>query len=229
MIRKRLAIPSLLRMLAQVPDPRKPRGKRHPLPAILGLACAAALCGYTSLYAIAQWGREHGVWLARALGFTRDTTPCVATLHNVFRALDVELLEALLSRWAERVASLALPSGAQEALTLDGKTLRGSRRDQVPALHIVAAVSQQLRQVIAQQCVPEGGSELAVALALLMGLDLNGKVVTLDAGLAQKEVCKAIVEKGGEYLAVIKGNHPEQREDIALLFEGISPPEAPRC
>ncbi len=222
---RQIAIPSLLKMLAQMPDPRKPRGKRHPLPAILGLACAAALCGYTSLYAIAQWGREHGAWLARALGFTRDTTPCVATLHNVFKALDVKRLEALLSQWAEEVSALVLPPDAREALALDGKTLRGSRRDQAPALHIVAAVSHRLRQVMAQQGVPEGSSELAIALALLKGLEIEGKVVTLDAGLAQKEICKAIVEKGGEYLAVIKGNHPEQWEDIAFLFENISPSE----
>jgi len=170
-------------------------------------------------------GVENTAPVARALGFTRDTTPCVATLHNVFKALDVKRLEALLSQWAEEVSALVLPPDAREALALDGKTLRGSRRDQAPALHIVAAVSHRLRQVMAQQGVPEGSSELAIALALLKGLEIEGKVVTLDAGLAQKEICKAIVEKGGEYLAVIKGNHPEQWEDIAFLFENISPSE----
>ncbi len=47
--------PSLLRALAEVPDPRSRHGRRHPLPAVLALATVAMLCGARSLYAIAQW------------------------------------------------------------------------------------------------------------------------------------------------------------------------------
>ena len=35
----------LLHALVEVADFREPRGKRHPLAAILALSCAAALCG----------------------------------------------------------------------------------------------------------------------------------------------------------------------------------------
>ena len=79
--------PALVEAFRQVPDPRKPRGKRHPLPAILTLATCATLCNCRSLYAMAQWGREH-LKLALTLGFTREETPCVATLHLVFSRLD---------------------------------------------------------------------------------------------------------------------------------------------
>ena len=37
----------------------EPRGVRHPLAAILALSVCAMLSGARSLYAIAQWGREH--------------------------------------------------------------------------------------------------------------------------------------------------------------------------
>jgi hypothetical protein len=50
--------PSLLRALAELPDPRSRHGRRHPLPAILALSTVALLAGARSLYAIAQWGRE---------------------------------------------------------------------------------------------------------------------------------------------------------------------------
>src|SRR4028119_1505319 len=72
--------------LAPVPDPRADN-KRHPLPAILALSIAAVLSGATTLLAIAEWGRNHPE-LAPALGFRHRLTPCVATLSNVFRALD---------------------------------------------------------------------------------------------------------------------------------------------
>ena len=58
----------LIDVLAEIPDFRHPRGKRHPLAAILALACSAMLCGYRSYTAIAEWGRHDGEPLVRAFG-----------------------------------------------------------------------------------------------------------------------------------------------------------------
>jgi hypothetical protein len=62
---------SLVEELATVPDPRSPKGRRHPLTAILSLTVVATLAGCKGLEAIAQFGRDHGKALAHALGFTR--------------------------------------------------------------------------------------------------------------------------------------------------------------
>src|SRR5215470_8802076 len=93
--------PSLFRALAQVPDPRSRHGRRPPLPAILALATVALLCGARSLYASAQWGREHPEALVQTLGFTRQQTPGVATLQRVFKALDVDAFASVLGQWAQ--------------------------------------------------------------------------------------------------------------------------------
>ena len=58
------------------------------------------LGGARSLYAIVQWGREHPQF-ARTLGFSRERTPCVATLHHMFRRMDVDAFETALGRWAK--------------------------------------------------------------------------------------------------------------------------------
>src|SRR5215475_602866 len=115
----------LIEVLAEIPDFRKNHGKRHPLVAILALACSAMLCGYRSYTAIAEGGRHYGAPLVHALGFTHRA-PCVATLHTVLRRVEREVLEAKLGAWAE--ALLGAPLGraeGEDAIALDGKTLRG--------------------------------------------------------------------------------------------------------
>src|SRR5919108_1762412 len=121
----------LLEVFAGIPDVRSRRGIRHPLSAILALACCAMLCGARSYSAIAEWGRNYGAQIARALGF-RHLPPCAATLHLIFRRLDCAAFEAQLGAWAEGVmASMppgtGRPQAAEPAVALDGKTLRGSR------------------------------------------------------------------------------------------------------
>jgi hypothetical protein len=71
---------ALIDVFSEIPDFRQPKGKRHPLKAVLALAAAAMLCGYRSYSAMADWGRNYGHDLARALGFTHKKTPCASTL-----------------------------------------------------------------------------------------------------------------------------------------------------
>lgn len=138
--------PRLVRALAEMPDPRSRHGRRHPLPAILALATVAMLCGARSLYAIAQWGREQPEVVVRALGFTRGRTPGVATLHRVFKTLDVDAFEAQMGRWAH-----AALGGRGEAIAIDGKALRGIHGEELPGVRLVAAYDVQTGLVLAQK------------------------------------------------------------------------------
>lgn len=190
--------PSLLEALATVEDPRKLRGKRHPLSAILALAVAATLCGSESYQAIAEWGRHHGSGMARALGFTRDQTPCAATFCNLFRRLDRQGFEQALSRWAEQVLqALPPPKGTLEALAIDGKTLRGSQKQGAVNVHLLSVLSHRLGVTLSQEAVPEKTNEIGALPDLLAGLLLEGRVVTVDALLCQREIAQAIRAKGG--------------------------------
>ncbi|MFG2920922.1 transposase family protein [Streptomyces sp. NPDC048305] len=48
-------MPRLLERLANVPDPRDPRGLRHALVAVLALAACAVLAGATSVLIVSEW------------------------------------------------------------------------------------------------------------------------------------------------------------------------------
>jgi DDE_Tnp_1-associated len=185
-------------VLAQVPDPRERSGKRHPLPVILALAVAATLCGYQGPTAFAEWSRNYGMALARALGLTRPHPPCAATFCNVLRRLDRRALEAALSVWAETVlAHLPPAKGTPDALAIDGKTLRGSARQGALEVHLLSVLSHRLGVTLTQHAVADKTNEIGAIQEVLAALVLEGRVVTVDALLCQRQIAQTIVEKGG--------------------------------
>src|SRR5579863_10088282 len=61
----------LLDLLAQVPDPRKRRGRRHKLAGLLAVGVAAVIAGSRSFTAIGQWAAEAGPEVLAVLGAVR--------------------------------------------------------------------------------------------------------------------------------------------------------------
>lgn len=205
----------LLTALASVPDSRKLQGKRHPLSAVLALAVAAVVSGAESLTAISQWGREQSVELLQCLGFTHWPAPCVATLHRIFRDLDVAALETVLTQWWQSW----LPTGG--GLALDGKTLRGSATADQPAVQLLVAFGHRLNVALAQQVIQQH-DEIGAASALLSQFDLTGWIVTGDAKFTQKGLAEQIVAAGGDYVLIVKDNQPTLRADIATLYSELA-------
>ena len=206
----------LIEMFAAMPDFRHCRGKRLPLPAILSLACCAMLCGYRSYSAIAEWGRNYGAGMAQALGFVHDT-PCAATLHAIFRSLDRDILERTLGTWAEQIVA-SRPPAPTVAVALDGKTLRGARKQGAPGVHLLSALSHHIGLTLAQQAVSDKTNEITQVEAVLRQLVLPGRVFTMDALLTQRHVAQAIIDGGGDYVMIVKANQPQLHADIELVF-----------
>jgi len=218
----------LIEVLAEIPDFRSTRGKRHPLVAILALACSAMLCGYRSYTAIAEWERHYGAHLVHALGFTHRT-PCVATLHTVLRRVDREVLEAQLGTWAEGLlGGTPCPEAVEEPVAIDGKTLRGSKKQGAPGAHLLSALAHRVGVTLAQQAVDDKTNEIPVVLDLLRHLVLEGRIVTMDALLTQRQIAQHIVAARGDYVMVVKENQPQLLDDIKTVF-ALPPMPGERC
>jgi hypothetical protein len=216
---------SLAAALATVPDPRRPYGWRPaypplPLVGLLQLTVVAVLCGARSLSAIAQWGRERveeAPTALVALGLPPGRWPCVATLHRVFKALDVAAFEAVVGAWLGTTGV-----APRDPLAVDGKTWRGTQREAVPGVHLVAAYAHQAGAILAQVPSAGKGQELAAAKAVLAPVPLGGRLVTADALLTQRAICTPIVAAGGDYLLPVDDNQPTLRDDLAAVFSPLA-------
>lgn len=210
-----MACLSLAEAFALIPDPRDRRGRQHPLVAMLCLTTVAILAGCRSITAVAQFGRDHGMHMAHALGFNKAKTPAPSTFCELFQLLDVAAVENALRTWL-----LARGAGAGDHLALDGKTLCGSAQGEVPGVHLLAAFATADAAVLGQLEVARTTNEHKAALRLLGILPLAGKVVTADAMFTHADVCDTITDAGGDYILAVKDNQEQLHQDIAALFDG---------
>ena len=218
----------MIDILSEIPDlsvSYKAKGKRHPLPAILALACVATMCGYKGYRAFAEWGRNYGKELMKSLGFTHEKGPCAATFSNIFRLLNVDLLEEKLGGWAEsvlralRATALGTANGS-DSLSLDGKTAKGSKKQGCCVSHFLSAVAHGVGLTLGQCGVDSKTNEIGVVHEILKNLVLEGRVVTMDALLTQRHVAEDILDGGGDYVMIVKENQENLLDDVKTVFHG---------
>ena len=224
--------------LGDVPDPRRPRGRRYPWPALLTLIAAALAAGEVGLRGIAQWVAEHAEEVRPLVGLPPGRVPSPATLRRAVRHLDVGALEDRIARFAADLPA-APPVAAPAALAaappprwvgqaIDGKAVRGANRHGA-GVHLVSLVRHADGRVLGQVAVADKSNEITAAPRLLARRDLRGTVTTTDALLTQRELAGQIRAQGGHYLMVVKANQPELLAAVDRLYAAPPPPEPADC
>jgi len=153
--------------LGEVPDRRGLQGQQYKLPSLLGISIGAMLAGANDLRAIFRWGRRLKPEALLLLGIEDGKAPCHATYHYVFKSLDADALASVLGRFA-------LGNDRARHIAIDGKTLKGSRRLDAKALHVLSAFATELGAVVGDLVVEPDQNEIVAAMALLKELPPDG-------------------------------------------------------
>ena len=203
-------------VLGTIPDRRGRKGRQYSLRSLLGISIAAMLAGANDLRAIFRWGRRLQPDALAAFGITNGKAPCHATYHYFFASLDGDAVAGVLGR-------SAMDAEPPDHIALDGKTLRGSRREDAKGLHVLSAYVTALSAVVGDLVVEPDANEITAAVTLLKELPLKGAVITGDAIFAQREICRHVRDGGGHYLFTVKANQPALRRDVEAAFGDDSP------
>jgi predicted transposase YbfD/YdcC len=216
-------IPGLVAVLAQVPDPRKPRGRRYLLVFVLAVAAACTLAGARTFREIGDQAADLPQNVLRDLGGKRHPlrrkilAPSETRIRTLLHLIDTEILDEILGGWLRDLADAGKLDGLLTAIAIDGKWLRGVLDGQVK---LFSAMLHEEKAVIAQHRIPDDTTETTQVKALLEHVDLDGAVVTADAVNAQRATAKYIAGKEedrgreSDYFLFVKGNQPKLQRAI---------------
>jgi DDE family transposase len=118
----------LLDLLAQVPDPRNRRGRRHALAGLLAVGIAAVIAGSRSFAAIGQWAADAGPEVLAVLGAARGPAE-ESTFRRAFALVSADALDWVLGAWLHTRAITRRHHPT---------ALRNHQRRQIPAPLIVS-------------------------------------------------------------------------------------------
>jgi predicted transposase YbfD/YdcC len=106
-------------------------------------------------------------------------------------------------------------------VSIDGKTIRGSKGSEHKAYHVVSAFVRENRITLGEIKTDEKSNEITAVPELLEMLDLKGAIVTADAMSCQTKIAARITEKEADYVIGLKGNQSTLLDDVKLFFESF--------
>lgn len=209
---KAAQLESLSSLFRQVPDYRQRLG-RYPLFALLGITAAGYLAGcprgQKDLKGFA--GRLSSAQ-RRALGVRcnadgKCSAPSQPTFSRMFKHVSEREIERVLLAHQHQVRGAPDPD---DIVVLDGKEPKHSGGQ-----NVVTAISSPGMHYLGSVVVPEKTNEIPAVRELLGRIDVQGKLVSIDALHTQDRTAREIVlEHGGDYLLTAKKNQPSVKAAV---------------
>jgi len=140
---------SLPYFFADIQDPRRAQGRRHPLRTVLALSAGAVLCGMRGYKAIYDWAKGLGQKARERFGCRyengRYVIPSLYVIRDVLVRVEPVYLDRALQRWNETYAT------EDDSLAIDGKTMCNAIDDEGHQIHIMSAVGHTTKTCYTQK------------------------------------------------------------------------------
>ena len=193
----------------KVDDPRSARNQKHPFHSLLGITLLGALAGIDNFSALAEYAQMHFHVLSTIFPLPHGV-PSHDTFQRLLGAMNPEQFHTCFIEFTQ-----TLQKEDASLVAIDGKTVRNSGKN---PLHLVNAWCEQNELVLGQMAVNQKSNEIKAIPKLLALLDLQDRVVTIDAMGCQQAIAKQIKEQGGDYVLSLKGNQKTFHETVKQIF-----------
>ena len=199
-----------------ITDPRQAAKTNYNLLEIIVMTVCAVVSGFEYWEDIVDFCKVKEEWFRERLGLElKNGIASHDTFQRIFQLINPLEFEMGFMSWVRSSAKLS--NG--EIVSIDGKTVCGSKDTKSKAIHMVSAWANSNQLVLGQTKVNEKSNEITAIPTLLEMLELKGCIVTIDAMGCQKEIAKQVSEKAADYVFGLKGNQGTLNEDVRLYFE----------
>lgn len=204
---------SIVEHFKKLPEYRK-RVESYPRFSLAALMLLAMLCeaprGQTDL---AKFAGALNRGQRRALGVRRNPAgkypaPSQSTFSRFLAGVDAAKLQQTLLKVQQLVRG---PAPKEDLVVVDGKEPRHGS-----GASVLSAVTVPSQHFLGSAMVDQKTNEIPVAQnQLIPSLDLEGRLVSLDALHTQDQTARTVVlEAGADYLLTVKNNQPTLRDHI---------------
>jgi hypothetical protein len=197
-----------------VPEYRNQKRCIYPVHALLGIMAAAYLAdaprGQKDLEVFAKSLSQAQL---KALGVRRApktghcSSPDQTTFSRMMSKVNADLVEEVLIEWQRRIRG---PVPSDQTVAIDGKQPKHAGGH-----NVVTAVATPSQHYLGCELVEDKSNEIPAARKLIAKLDLDGKLVSLDAMHSCQQTARQLVlDAGADYSLTIKENTPEIKKRI---------------
>lgn len=123
-------------------------------------------------------------------------------------------MELVLATWVKA----SRPSEDEEAVALDGKTVRGAATAKHKGPHLLSFFTHQSQETLLQVRVPAKTTEIPIATLLLPCLRLHPRVYTADALHTHAPFMEVVRDCSASSVLTVKANQPTLYADLATYF-----------
>ncbi len=191
-----------------ITDPRQSKNQQYSLQSLMLIVFSSVISGYDTPDSMVEFAKLKLDWLRQYTEL--KSVPCAETLRFFIAGLQpaefIKAFEAFVH------AMGATPEG--DIISIDGKTMRGTRNKTFEALHVVSAWSRARGITLAALESKGKANEIETVPELLDLLDIKGATVTTDAMSCQRAIAAKIREREGHYVLQIKNNQANLLKEI---------------
>ena len=175
-----------------IKDARQQAQVRHDLFEVIAMTIAAVIGNCDGWDEIEDFCVSKEAWLREHMGLKLEHgIPSDMTFARIWSRIDPDAFKKCFTQWVNQVHTKI----TGEVISIDGKTVRGSKSYTRKPIHMISAWVSEQELVLGQMCVAEKTNEITTVPLLLELLDINGCIVTADAMSCQREIAKKITDE----------------------------------
>lgn len=231
-------------LVEEIEDPRVDRRKLHLIKDILAIALCATIANADGWIEMEEFGKSKQAWLESWLELPNGI-PSEDTFRRVISAIDSEQFGralANLREWIREALTRASnmedsadnrsmeknnegkedreQAGDGQQVAIDGKCLRSANDEDHKRgnFYMLNAWATEEGVALGQRKVNGKSNEITEIPEILKLLSIKGRIFTIDAAGAQKNIAEIIIDGEGDYILGLKGNQETLHNEACNYF-----------